>query len=53
MLLQGLTYVMLFSYSSASPLLPKGYHMSAPQFSVMLATRCRFNRCKSACRTHS
>ncbi len=38
MLLQGLTYVMLFSYSSASPFITqKIYHMSAPQFSVMLA----------------
>lgn len=38
MLLQGLTYVMLFSYSSASPFITQNiYHMSAPQFSVMLA----------------
>lgn len=38
MLLQGLTYVMLFSYSSASPFITqKIYHMSAPQFSLMLA----------------
>lgn len=38
MLLQGLTYVMLFSYSSASPFITQRiYHMSAPQFSVMLA----------------
>ena len=37
MLLQGLTYVMLFSYSSASFYYSKIYHMSAPQFSVMLA----------------
>lgn len=38
MLLQGLTYVMLFSYSSASPFITqKIYHMSAPQSSVMLA----------------
>lgn len=38
MLIQGLTYVMLFSYSSASPFITqKIYHMSAPQFSVMLA----------------
>lgn len=38
MLLQGLTYVMLFGYSSASPFITqKIYHMSAPQFSVMLA----------------
>lgn len=38
MLLQGLTYVMLFSYSSASPFITqKIYRMSAPQFSVMLA----------------
>ena len=33
-----LTYVMLFSYSSASPFITQRiYHMSAPQFSVMLA----------------
>lgn len=38
MLLQGLTYVMLFSYSSASPFITQTiYHMSASQFSIMLA----------------
>ncbi len=38
MLLQGLTYVMLFSYSAASPFITqKMYHMSALQYSFMFA----------------
>lgn len=38
MLLQGLTYVMLFSFSSASPFITqKIYHMTPQQFSVMIA----------------
>lgn len=38
MFLQGLTYVMLFSFSSASPFITqKIYHMTPQQFSVMIA----------------
>ncbi|NGT19977.1 multidrug effflux MFS transporter, partial [Staphylococcus aureus] len=38
MLLQGLTYVMLFSYSSASPFITqKLYNMTPQQFSIMFA----------------
>ena len=38
MLLQGLTYVMLFSFSSASPFITqKVYNMTPQQFSVMVA----------------
>ncbi len=38
MLLQGLTYVMLFSYSSASPFITqKLYNMTPQQFSTMFA----------------
>lgn len=38
MLLQGLTYVMLFSYSAASPFIAqKIYSLSSQQFSVILA----------------
>nr|WP_272107593.1 Bcr/CflA family efflux MFS transporter [Staphylococcus sp. NRL 22/194] len=38
MILQGLTYVMLFSFSSASPFITqKIYHMTPQQFSVMIA----------------
>ena len=38
MLLQGLTYVMLFSYSSAAPFISqKMYHMTPLQYSAMFA----------------
>ncbi|MDW8565728.1 multidrug effflux MFS transporter [Staphylococcus shinii] len=38
MLIQGVTFIMLFSYISASPFVTQNiYHMSAQQFSIMFA----------------